>query len=187
MIQFVMRQCFFFSNLLLRNCLPDPVWLRALLLDESDLSRSLYFAGIVAGCAVTFGIFLVLRKRELPAVFSRLLRGLLGFLAAVQFLLLPVNYGILIVDKVMPRVERMGEQKLNQMQTAWLVWEGKEGMTYLVRTSEDNKEQKALVTIPKKDVKETRIIAYDPIFRTLFGHRAKQECVEGTKPQGGRK
>jgi hypothetical protein len=186
-IQFIMRQCFLFSNLLLRDGLPDPAWLRGLLLDDSDGCRSLYFAGLLAGSAVTLGIFLALGKKELPAGFSRFLRGLLGFLAAVQFLMLPVNYGILITDKVMPRVESMGEQKLCHTQTAWLVWEGKGGMTYLVRTIENNKEQKALVTIPQKDVKETRIIAYDPILRTLFGHQVKKGCAEGAKPQGGRK
>lgn len=186
-IQFVMRQCFLFSNLLLRDGLPDPAWLRTLLLDDTDARRSLYFAGLLAASAVPLGIFLIVGKKEQPAGFSQFLQPLLGLLAAIQFLMLPVNYGILVMDRVMPRVESMGEQKLSQGQTAWLVWEGKEGMTYLVRTVEKEREQKALVTLPRKDVKETRIIAYDPILRTLFAHPVKEkENTEGAKPQGGR-
>ncbi|SEM18447.1 hypothetical protein SAMN04489760_10637 [Syntrophus gentianae] len=178
-IQFFMRQCFLFSNLLLCDGLPDPAWLRTLLLDDKDGLRSLYFAGLLAASAVPLGISLILGKKEQPAGFSQFLQALLGLLTAIQFLMLPVNYGILIMDRVMPRVESMGEQKLSQGQTAWLVWEGKEGMTYLLRTIADNGEQKALVTLPRKDVKETRIIAYDPILRTLFAHQVKQKESTG--------
>jgi hypothetical protein len=142
--------------------------MRALLLDKTDGLVSLYFAGLVTSSIVTFGLFLALRKKDIQTGFSRFLRGLLGFLVAVQFLLLPVNYGILITDKVMPRVEGLGERRLAVTQTAWIVWEGKEGMTYLVRTVEFGKEQKSLVTLPQKDVKETRIIGFDRIFRVLF-------------------
>ena len=34
--------------------------------------------------------------------------GLLAFLAGVQILLLPINYGVLIVDKSLPRVAALG-------------------------------------------------------------------------------
>ena len=36
LIQFVMRRCLVFSNLLVRESLPGPVWLQSLLLDQYD-------------------------------------------------------------------------------------------------------------------------------------------------------
>lgn len=117
MIQFVMRQCLFFNNLLLAPGLPDPRWLRDLLLDKIGGLMSLYFAGLVASSFVTLWFFLSLRKKDIRDGFSQFLRSLLGFLAAVQFLLLPVNYGILVTDKVMPRVEGLGERRLSATET----------------------------------------------------------------------
>ena len=51
LIQFVMRQCFYFSNLLLREELPEPGWLHGVLLDATGGVQQLYFAGLVAGVA----------------------------------------------------------------------------------------------------------------------------------------
>lgn len=159
-IQLVMRQCFFFSNLLLAKHLPEPAWLSSLLLDSSGFIE-FYFMGLIAATAVTAFIFLVVRSRELQTTFSHFLSGLLAFLVCVQILLLPINYGILIADKEMPRVS----QNFGKGQEAWLVWEGKEGVTFLVRGVKDDKK---LVTLLRKDLKEIKILGYDSIFQVLF-------------------
>lgn len=175
MIQFVMRQCFIFSNLLLAPSLPEPEWLRSILLSRGDGFRSLYFAGLVAGTAMICGIFTFVREREGQNTFSRLLVGLLAFLITVQFLMLPVNYGILIVDKVIPKVASLdGQKDLDKGQEAWLVWEGKDGVTFLVRGREAGKETRMLVALRRNDIKETRIIAYDPILHVLFADEDKR-------------
>ncbi len=163
MIQLVMRQCFFFSNLLLAEHLPEPAWLSSLFLDRSGLVE-IYFIGLVAATAVTAGIFLVVRSREVKSSFSHFLSGLLVFLACVQILLLPVNYGIFIADKDVPVVS----QDFGEGQEAWLVWEGKEGVTFLVRSVKDGKR---LVTLLRNDVKEIKILRYDSIFDVLFSRR----------------
>jgi hypothetical protein len=167
-IQFVMRQCFLFSNLLLApNLPPEPAWLVALLLD--DRLMPLYFSALVAGCVVSLAILVALRRPDAerpPAVTTRLL----AFLAAVQLLLLPVNYGVLIVDKTLPRVAALGEEPLAGGDEAWVVWEGTDGVTFLVRSQ----DQKRLVTLPRAKVTRTEILGFDRILPRLF-----------SAPQGG--
>ena len=94
-IQFVMRQPFLYSNLLVARELPASGWLRELLLTPEEGVRSLYFAGLVAATAVTAAIVVFMSSHELPNPRARLLWGTLVAIAAIQFLLLPVNYGFL--------------------------------------------------------------------------------------------
>ena len=165
-IQFVMRQCFAFSNLLLAPELPSrPAWLVGLLLDDD--SMPLFFSALVASCAVPLAIAVLLRHAD-PQALLAFLKGLLVFLAAVQVLLLPVNYGVLIVDKSLPRVASLGGQALGAGEEAWLVWEGKEGVTYLVR---DQGHGRRLVTLRLAEVKRTEIVGFDRIVPRLFGGR----------------
>jgi hypothetical protein len=165
MIQFVMRQCFHFTNLLLTERLPsEPAWMAKLLLD--DLLMPLFFSGLVAACAVPVAILLTVRT-AVSQPWLPFLRGLLAFLAGVQILLLPVNYGVLIVDKSLPRVTAIGKTPLAAGDEAWLVWEGRDGVTYLLRSQLH--KRRALVTVPRAEADRTEIVAYDPILPTLFG------------------
>ena len=168
MIQFVMRQCFFFSDLLLARTLPaEPAWLVALLLD--DQLMPLYFAGLVAASAIPVAILVWLRAGGHQTV-SPFLVHLLLLLAVVQILLLPINYGILIVDKSVPRVTAVGKTPLATGEEAWLVWEGQNGVTYLVRHQAD--KNRALVMVPRGEADRTEIVGFDRIFPTLFGAQA---------------
>ena len=168
LIQFVMRQCFRFTNLFLMPQLPEqPAYLDAVLLDDELMP--LYFAGLLAGSAVTVGILVALRYRPV----APFLRGLLAFLVAVQILLLPVNFGVLILDKELPRVRSIGTSPLEDGQDAWLVWEGTEGVTFLVR--DRARRERMLVTVPRADIKRTEIIAFDRIVPTLFANQPRGE------------
>ncbi len=172
MIQFVMRQCFVLSDLLLARDLPrEPRWLVSLLLD--DRLMPLYFSLLVATCAVSLAILWALRPLETPRGPGAFARGLLAFLTAVQVLLLPINYGVLIVDKALPRVAALGSQPLAAGEDAWLAWEGKEGVTFLVRRADQNR--RALLTLPRTDVKRTEILGFDRILPTLFGTRPESQ------------
>lgn len=169
MIQLAMRQCLAFSNLLVAEKLGEPAWLHPLLVGETAGWWSLYFPGLVAGVIATGGLLWTATIQEMQTGLSRFLIGLLTFLVAVQFLFLPVNYGYLYLDRTLPRVAYLGEkQQLAQGQQAWLVWEGKEGMTYLVRDMREGVNGRSLVTLPKKDVIKTEIIGYDRILCVLF-------------------
>ncbi len=174
LIQFVLRRCFAFGNLLLCKQLPDE-WSSSVLL-TSNGKLSLYFSGLVGGTLVTGAILLyVLHGGTATTAASRFWIGILVFLFAVEFLLLPVNYGVLISTQQLPRVvELYAVEKLPEGQRAWLVWDSKDAVIYFVR---DGQDQRMIVTVPRKDAKE-RIVAYDDIFCVLFGgnHVESRPC-----------
>ena len=174
LIQFALRRCFAFGNLLLRKQLPDE-WLSSVLL-TSDGMLALYFSGLVAGTLLTGAILLyVLRRGTATTAASKLFLGTLVFLFAVEFLLLPVNYGVLISTQQLPRVaEISGDEKPAEGHPGWLLWDSKDVVIYFVR---DTNDQRTIVTVPRKDVK-VRIVAYDDIFCELFGgnHVESRPC-----------
>lgn len=165
MIQLAMKECFYFNNLLVAKNLSDrSAWLAELLFNEGRMS--LYFSGLVAGTAFLVAVLLAVRRAPATTGRLRFLNGLLTSLVLVQFLFLPVNFGVLIVDKTLPRVSSLGVTPLAAGQEAWLAWEGKEGVTYLVRNKDST--GRSLVTLPRSEVKKTEIIGYDRIFQLLF-------------------
>jgi hypothetical protein len=165
-----MKKCFLFGNLLLAPALPpEPAWLSALLIGKDDTLLALFFAGLVASVAVTGGL-LIWGGREPGDAATRALFWLLAFLVAVQILLLPINYGTLIADKVLPKVASLdGAAPLPSGQDAWLVWEGNTGMTYLVRGAAQDDARRSLVTLNRGDVKRVEILGYDRILAKIFG------------------
>jgi len=174
-VQFFMRQCFSFSNLLLASELPsDQAWLRYILLAEDDGIRELYFCGLIASAAMSSAILLALWNRTAPNGSFRRLRLLLGLLVTAQVLFIPINYGMLILEKTMPRVKHVGDETtLHPGAEAWLVWEGKAGMTFLIREHVAGKEARALVTLPQQDVKKVQVIGYDRILQVLFADKGQ--------------
>jgi hypothetical protein len=168
MIQVVMRQCFFYSHLLLRQSLPaDPSWLPPLM--SNDGLMSLFFSGLIAGTMIPAAILFSVYESQDERQSFKLLRGLLAFLILVQALLLPVNYGYLIVDKSLARVTSLGADRLRETQQAWLVWEGKDDVTYFQRNTEGN--IRSLITVPRTDAKHTEITGYDSIVPVLVAER----------------
>jgi len=165
-IQCVMVKCFAFHDLLLATQLPqEGGWLTDMLLDRGLVGMNIYFAALLAASAIPVSIVIYIRKIQTsggPGAFSQ---GLLAFLAAVQLLMLPVNYGVLVVDLTLPRVAALGEKPLASGEEAWLAWEGKDGVTFLVRNQLQNR---SLVTLARADVKSTEIIGSDRIIPKLF-------------------
>lgn len=156
----------------MRKQLPDD-WISSVLL-ASDGMLSLYFAGLVAGTLLSGGILVyVLRRGAATTVASKLFLAILIFLFALEFLMLPVNYGVLISTQQLPRLaELSASEKLPDGQLAWLLWENKDAITYFTRDAQD---QRMIVTTPKKDTK-VKIIAYDDIFCVLFGGGQSRPC-----------
>jgi hypothetical protein len=164
-IQFASRKCFVFGNVLLRKHLPDE-WLSSVLL-TNEARLSLYFSALLAGTLLT-GVILLLIQHGGASInpLSRILTVLLIFLFAVEFLLLPANYGVLVSTQELPRiVEGGGAGNSPAGLTSWLVWESKDALIYFVRGPED---QRMLVTVPRKDTRIS-VVAYDNIFCVLFG------------------
>src|SRR5215471_11009832 len=156
---------FVFGNVLLRKHLPDE-WLSSVLL-TNEARLSLYFSALLAGTLLTGGILLLIRRGGASITpLSRILTALLIFLFAVEFLLLPANYGVLVSTQELPRiVEGGGTGNSPAGLTSWLVWESKDALIYFVRGRED---QRMLVTVPRKDTRIS-VVAYDNIFCVLFG------------------
>ncbi len=160
LIQVVMRQCLPFTNLLLREDLPPPTWVHRLLVP--GVRQPLYFTLVLA---MTFVIArLLLKANRTVSRPSPFLNGALACLLLVQFLLLPVNFGVLIVDQEVPRVTTIdGKEPLdNNSVQAWRVWEDPASVTFFVRyVAAGHETRRALLTLDKKAILKTEISGYD--------------------------
>jgi hypothetical protein len=160
LIQIVMSKCLIFNNLLIAPTMPSEygyTWFADLLLGGETLV-SLYYVGLIAGVAVTAACALAVLPWSPLGVFDRIMRSVLFTLLGIELLLLPVNHGYLSVRRSLPRVGASTSAR------TWLVWEGKEGVTYLMR--EEN-GQRRLVTVARSEVKRTEIVAYDPVLAII--------------------
>lgn len=188
-IQFMMRECFLYFELLLAPSFPSPTprWLTAILLDASGNLQYYYFTLLVGLTLLSCAILFVVRMQNRSQPVSRFLILLLTVLVGIQILFLPVNYGTLVFDKSAPRVVALtAEQTLTacgncsqECQEAWLIWEGKDGMTYLVSKLKPNPgqrpiESRTMITLPRAAVTRTEIISYDSLLNRLF---VDQRCT----------
>lgn len=158
-IQIFEKKCFQFMNsLLVQRELDGDHWVRALLLDTAPYYEALFFAVLVAGVAVTAWLLYQChsQKQRQPV-----LEVVLIFLFAVEFLLLPVNYGVIVSTRDLPKVANFAPAE------AWFVWEGKERTTFLVI----DKERK-LISIPNSEAKKLEITGSENIFQRLFPESA---------------
>lgn len=179
-IQLLMRQCLFLNNLLLNPNIPDAVWIGAILKDVTI--EVMFFSAILTGTAITGALLFSgwrqykkecsekLLKMQSADALPLLLLSLLTLLFIIQFLLLPINHGVLIADKAMPKVKDLGGlEALSTEQQAWLIWEGSETLTYFIEsnspdnTSDKPNIQRKLLTLPKKESKRIEIIGYEKI------------------------
>jgi hypothetical protein len=162
-IQFVARQCFAFNNLLLAPTLPGPGWLQAVLLDDHDQIAPLFFAGLVAATALSAALF-VAGKKQAPERLS-FLGALLALLVAIEALLLPINYAVLIAHRSFARVTDLPPAAAGR---TWLIWENNNAITLFVLRG-DSLDDRALVTLEAKETyAHGRIVGYDPVLRILF-------------------
>jgi hypothetical protein len=165
LVQFVLRNSFDYGNVLFRKDLPPHEWVNAILLGTRGM-RALYFTGLVAGVLLTCGLLVAaLRFAPLGTSLSRALLAVLAFLVAVEWLLLPVNYGILIDSQNLPR--------LAAPTCTWLVWENRDVLTYFVREAGD---RRSLLTVPRKD-NTVKVVGEDAIFQVLFRGSRQSSCA----------
>lgn len=167
-IQFLMRQSFFISNLLVaKDYSVIPEFLRQLLLEENSHLLTLFFMLLTGFWVISCCLYALSLKITRKTPQTKILQGLMGFMVILQFLLLPVNYGSLYVDKTMPRVSNLSSNKdLGAGEQAWLVWEGNKGNTYLIWNSLT--KSRVLILIPKSEIKTVEITAYDPLLSMII-------------------
>lgn len=167
-VQFVMKQCFLFSHLLLARALPEPRWCHTLLLETGDARTALFFAGLTGAAMITVGFYAAARALPATGLASAALEVVLALLLIVQVLLLPVNYSYFVANKVFPRVPAIGDDKLAPGRIAWLIWETDKDATFLVGSQTNLLADRALVTVPAKKIETIQITAYDPLLQLLF-------------------
>jgi len=174
LIQMVMRQCYTFSNLLVAKQLSGSDWLAALLTNQVWW-EDLYFPGLMAGIVLVGGLWWNAKRFVEQTNQSVWLGKLLVLLLAIQILLLPVNYGMLIMDQTVPRVTKpKAWPDVHREVQVWLVWEGEDAMTYLARDKEAP-NRRTLVTLKKDAVAHIEILCYDQIMSVIFTHQRSCE------------
>ena len=170
-VQLFMRKVFFFDELLLQPHFPREKarWLADLMLAQDANIFDYYFLGLLLSVVATTGLLLSCLARQEAAPANRGLLAAFIFAWSTQCLFLPVNYGYLLASKNLPRVASLdGVKPLLPNEEAWLVWEGQVGLTYLVRQTDGANAKRFLVTVPRADVKQVKVIGSDRILRTLF-------------------
>ena len=153
------------QDLLLASRLPDdPAWLRPLLLIPE--AKPVYFDALVAACLLPTAMLAWLHGVPYPRRGVAFGRRLLAVLVAIQWLLLPINFGVLIVDQSLPRVTAAGTRPVAPGDTVWLAWEGQGALTFLVCHADATR--RSLVVLARDKAGPIEIVAIDPIFATLF-------------------
>ena len=168
-IQFVMRQCFSFANLLFapRQDIEEMSWIASLFFKEGAGNLVYYFCILLAICVGTTAVLAYSVSRETTAPATRAILGILALVVTVQWLLVPINYGYFVANKTLPRVTPPDASSLPSGTRAWLAWETKDALTYfLVRPSGDPADR-SLVTIPRTANARIEIVGYDPILQVL--------------------
>jgi len=174
-IQFYMRKCFTLVNLLVSSIPPKDEWLTDIL-TKNSMFTDLYFPLLLLALFITFIIWWNVNQVDSMNSEFFWLKKLLAFLIALQFLFLPINYGALIMDKSIPRVTKPSFLKDNKYKDAkiWLVWEGRNGMTYLT----DSANKRTLITLNKKDITSNEILCYDNVLKIVLSESKVQSCIE---------
>jgi len=161
-IQLVMKNCLDLNNILLKDPAPGNCGPLGWLL-ESEEYIPYFFMGLLLLTGVT--ALSVIRLYALAGLSAALVaaRRVLLLILGIQLMLLPVNYGVLVVDKKLPRIKPPPELQLASGAPAWLAWEGREGLTVLVETSTG--PQRELVTLKRERLEAPiRIRSYDSVF-----------------------
>ena len=174
-IQFYMRKCFTLVNLLVSSIPPKDELLTDIL-TKNSMFTDLYFPLLLLALFITFIIWWNVNQVDSMNSEFFWLKKLLAFLIALQFLFLPINYGVLIMDKSIPRVTKPSFLKDNKYKDAkiWLVWEGRNGMTYLT----DSANKRTLITLNKKDITSNEILCYDNVLKIVLSESKVQSCIE---------
>ncbi|MEY4764954.1 MAG: hypothetical protein RI907_1627 [Pseudomonadota bacterium] len=126
---------------------PTVGWVSALALDEG--AKAVFFTGLLAAAVLSVAMLRNVWAASQPQAAWRLASQLLALLVGIQLLFLPIDFGLLVANKAMARVNAAGTRALAPGEAAWLAWEGKDTVTFLLckpsgRYSLFNTERKQL-------------------------------------------
>lgn len=178
-VQLVLRKPFHGDRLLLRDDLPDPAWLRALLFDHSHFWQPVYFGASLAVVLVVVAILRAAWLHPVQNVGSRALVVLLAALTLGQIMLVPIGYGILTTGADVPRVTlSLTDAALGVSDDTdlWLIWQTKDHVVLAARTPEQRAangvlsapEVRRLIRIAAKDIDRIESLCREPLLRRWY-------------------
>jgi hypothetical protein len=144
---------------------PEPRWLFELLTNPAPTGRNLFFLGLLICAAVVCVPVILASRLPRPTPGLKALFGTAVLLAAIAVLLLPVNFGVVVMPYSMERVTALGKAPTPAGQRAWLLWEGNEWMTYFVQAEDRRK----LVSVPAKEIDRIEVSGSDSLFDVIYG------------------
>lgn len=154
-------------------------------LKDKSLHPFQFFASLVGPTALISALFLAVASRlrwkdhvgaMTPAA---LVGGLFAFLAALQLLLLPVNYGMVYYSYSLPRVQAIGPGlHLSPGQDAWLLWHGEEREVVTLLVRDRALKRKYTLTLNTQDVGSVALLQYEPIMKALFSDPPYVETIK---------
>jgi len=143
--------------------LPEPPWLESLLISHDPVDQSWFFIGIVSLAAVVCGLVFRASRLKIDTAGLRLLFGVAVVLAVLCVLLVPVNFGAVLMPYSMGRTTHVGKATVEPGRSAWMLWEGKEWITYYVKSGVSN----SVVAVPVKEIDRIEVSGSDSLFDIL--------------------
>ena len=163
-IEFLMSACLPLHDLPFGGR-PEPPWLFDLLQNPNPISRTLFFLGLTVCAMAVCAPVIAASRLPLETWGLKVLFGAAVLLATITVLLVPVNFGVVVMPYSMGRVEAMGKVPIPAGQRAWLLWEGKEWMTYFLESGGRRK----LVAVPTKEIDRIEVNGSDSLFDIMYG------------------
>jgi hypothetical protein len=165
LIQWRMNACLTLNDLPLAEGKPQPAWLFDLVRRHDTIDLSLFFLQLLFYAALVTAPVIAASRLPLVTVWLKALFAAAAILALISVLLIPVNFGLVVMPYSMERAAAIGKTPLAAGQKAWLLWEGKEWMTYFVQSESG----RSLVSVPAKEIDRIEVRGSDSLFDVLYG------------------
>jgi len=156
-VQFVLRHCFLITDVLLQ--VPVDDWIMTVFFLPGG--PEIYYTIALTVTILTVAVAIRIQKRHgNEDRVERALRVTILFLIGVEVFLLPITYGVMVMDKHFPRAAAP-VAAVESGEEAWLVWEGPNDRTYFIRNSIGANRRLVTISIKKQDKLE--VSGYDSI------------------------
>jgi len=128
------------------------------------MSRTLFFIGLLICAAAVCTPVIVASRLPLSTRPLKALFCVAVLLATITALLVPVNFGVVVMPYSMGRVAALGKTPSPPGQHAWLLWEGKDWMTYYVQAG----DRRQVVSVPAKEIDRIEVSGSDSLFDVIY-------------------
>ena len=163
-IQARMTVCLYMLDLPLAARLPGPPWLDELLTQHDNIYLTFFFIELLLCAAAVCWPVIAASRLPLDSRGLKALFGTAAVLAVLTVLLIPVNFGMVVMPYSMQRTTSIGKAPLAAGQQGWLLFEGKEWMTYFVKSPAGV----SVVAVPVKEIDKIEVKGSDSLFDVLY-------------------